>query len=80
MFFVQPGAGTFTVPNLPPGKYYACVLPVSDVWSLMRNAAMLDALKNRCTNVELKEGETANAQVAFIPADDLQRMMEEVDR
>ena len=66
--------------NLAPGKYHACAVQASDVWPLMRNAELLDALKTRCTSVELKDGETANVQIAFIPAGDLQRLMEEADR
>jgi hypothetical protein len=79
-FGVQSAGGQFMQSNITPGKYYACAVAVTDGWSLMRNQGLMEALKSRCTNVELKEGETANVQVAYIGAGDLQRLLEESDR
>jgi hypothetical protein len=79
MFAVQPD-GRFVVPNLNPGEFYGCVLPVMDGWSLMRNAQFVNQIKSRCTSVQVTEGDQTSSQVPFIAPDDLQRMLEDADR
>jgi hypothetical protein len=77
--FNADAQGRFRQDTMAPGRYYACAMAVTEPWMLLRNMALLSALKSRCVTLELTEGGRTAAQVPFIPARDLEQMAQDVD-
>jgi hypothetical protein len=66
---------TFTMKNLPPGRYLAYALEQVDT-NQLQNPEVLKQLASRAVEVELKEKDNKQIQLTPVPADDLKRILE----
>jgi hypothetical protein len=69
---------TQPIPNLRPGKYYACAVAGGQP-GLLLQYAMRKELESRCATVEVAEGQHATLQVPLISSTELERLIETLE-
>lgn len=77
--FRTDSQGRFRLPGMTPGHYYGCAMAIPQPWELMRDIALLNAIKSRCAKLELVEGGRTSAEIPFLSARDLERLAEDAD-
>ncbi|MBZ5577711.1 MAG: carboxypeptidase regulatory-like domain-containing protein [Acidobacteriia bacterium] len=77
-FFGMNPQGSVTL-SVPPGRYYACAVAITQPSMLIQNPALLKALEGRCATVEAVAGDRATFTMKVISADELKRVQDSLD-
>jgi len=71
--------GHFMINDIEPGKYRVCAFDGMEPWSIQQDAAALKAISEHGVPLDLEEGAHATAQVEIVPAEEMSKLMQELE-